>query len=51
MNEDTILSLWGTISSGEYDSLRILLMRTDTMTKATLIMATFNWGWFTGSED
>jgi hypothetical protein len=27
-----------------------LPLRTDTMTKATLIRMTFNWGWLTGSE-
>jgi hypothetical protein len=30
--------------------VRILLLRTGTMTKATLIRTTFNWGWLTGSE-
>jgi hypothetical protein len=31
--------------------LRVLLLWTDTMTKATLIIRTpFNWGWLTGSE-
>jgi hypothetical protein len=30
--------------------VRGLLMRTDTMTKATLIRTTFNWGWLTDSE-
>jgi hypothetical protein len=30
--------------------LRVLLLWTDTMTKATLISTTFNWGWLTGSE-
>ena len=30
--------------------LRVLLLRTDTMTKATLVKTTFNWGWLTGSE-
>ena len=29
--------------------VRILLLFTDTMTKATLIRTAFNWGWFTGS--
>jgi hypothetical protein len=28
----------------------VLLLGTDTMTKATLIRTTFNWGWLTGSE-
>jgi len=32
------------------DCLRVLLLRTDTMTKAPLIRATFNYGWLTGSE-
>ena len=31
-------------------SFRVFLLRTDTMTKATLIRATFNWDWLTGSE-
>ena len=30
--------------------VRVLLLGTDIMTKATLIRATFNWGWLTGSE-
>ena len=30
--------------------VRVLLLSTDTMTKATLIRTTFNWGWLTGSE-
>jgi hypothetical protein len=30
--------------------LRVLLLCTDTMTKATLIRTTFNWVWLTGSE-
>jgi hypothetical protein len=30
--------------------VRVLLLRIDTMTKATLIRTTFNWGWLTGSE-
>jgi hypothetical protein len=30
--------------------LRVLLLWTDTMTKATLIRTTFNWGWLTGSQ-
>jgi hypothetical protein len=30
--------------------VRISLLWTDTMTKATLIRITFNWGWRTGSE-
>jgi hypothetical protein len=31
-------------------SIRVFLLRTDTMTKATLRRITFNRGWFTGSE-
>jgi hypothetical protein len=31
-----------------YDTIGVLL--TDTMTKATFIRRTFNWGWFTSSE-
>jgi hypothetical protein len=30
--------------------VRVLLLQTDTMTKATLVRTTFNWGWLTGSE-
>jgi hypothetical protein len=30
--------------------VRALLLLTDTMNNATLIRATFNWGWLTGSE-
>jgi hypothetical protein len=30
--------------------VRVLLLGTDTMTKATLKWTTFNWGWFTGSK-
>jgi hypothetical protein len=30
--------------------VRVLLLWTDTMTKATLIRTTFNWGWLTASE-
>ena len=30
--------------------LRVLLLLTDTMTKATLKRTIFNWGWLTGSE-
>jgi hypothetical protein len=30
--------------------VRVLLLRTDTVTKTTLIRTTFNWGWLTGSE-
>lgn len=30
--------------------LRVLLLWTDTMTKATLIRSTFNWGWLRGPE-
>jgi hypothetical protein len=30
--------------------VRLLLLRTDTMTKATLIRTTFIWGWLVGSE-
>jgi hypothetical protein len=30
--------------------VRVLLLSTDTMTKATLISTTFNWGWHTCSE-
>jgi hypothetical protein len=30
--------------------VRVLLLRTDTMTKATLIRTMFNWNWLTGSE-
>jgi hypothetical protein len=30
--------------------VRVLLLRTGTMTKATLIRTAFNWGWPTGSE-
>jgi hypothetical protein len=30
--------------------LRVLLLWADSMTKATLIRTTFNWGWLTGSE-
>jgi hypothetical protein len=33
-----------------YICLRVLLHWTDTMTKATLIRTTFNWGWLTGSD-
>ena len=29
---------------------RVLLLRTDTMTKTTLLRTTFNWGWLTGAE-
>jgi hypothetical protein len=29
---------------------RVLLLWTESMTKATFIRITFNWGWFTGSE-
>ena len=29
--------------------VRVLLLWTDTMTKASLIKTTFNWGWLTGS--
>jgi hypothetical protein len=28
----------------------VLVRVTDTMTKASLIKTTFNWGWLTGSE-
>jgi hypothetical protein len=34
----------------EVKCLRVLLLCTDTMTKATLIRTTFNWNWLTGSE-
>jgi hypothetical protein len=30
--------------------VRVLLLWTDTMTKASLVKTTFNWGWLTGSE-
>jgi hypothetical protein len=30
--------------------VRVLLLWTDTMTKATLIRTTLNWNWLTGSE-
>jgi hypothetical protein len=30
--------------------VRVLLLWTDTVTKATLIRTTFNWGWLRGSE-
>jgi hypothetical protein len=30
--------------------VRVLLLWTDTLTKATLIRTTFNWDWLTGSE-
>jgi hypothetical protein len=30
--------------------VRVLLLWTDTMTKATIIRTTFNWGWLTGSK-
>jgi hypothetical protein len=30
--------------------VRVSLLRTDMMTKATLVRITFNWGWLTGSE-
>jgi hypothetical protein len=30
--------------------VRVLLLGTDTMTRASLIKTTFNWGWLTGSE-
>ena len=30
-------------------SVLVLLLWTDTMSKATLIKTTFNWGWLTGS--
>jgi hypothetical protein len=30
--------------------LRILLLLIDTMTKATLVRTTFNWGWLIGSD-
>jgi hypothetical protein len=30
--------------------VRVLLLRTDTMTKANLIRTTFNWGWLRSSE-
>jgi hypothetical protein len=30
--------------------VRVLLLWTDTMTKATLIRTTLNWGWLTGPE-
>jgi hypothetical protein len=30
--------------------LSVLLLQTDTMTNATLIRETFNWGWLTGSN-
>jgi hypothetical protein len=30
--------------------VRVSLLLMDTMTKATLIRTTFNWGWLTGSE-
>ena len=30
--------------------VRVLLLWTDTMTRATLIRTTFNWGWLTDSE-
>ena len=31
-------------------SVRVFLLQTDAMTKATLIRTTFSWGWLTGSE-
>jgi hypothetical protein len=31
--------------------VRILLLWTDNMTKASLIRTIFNWGWLTGSRD
>ena len=37
-------------TKGRADCLRILLLCTDTMTKAALKKTTFNWGWLTGSE-
>jgi hypothetical protein len=30
--------------------ISVLLLETDTMTKATLIKTTFNWGWLISSE-
>jgi hypothetical protein len=30
--------------------LRVLLLRTDTMTKATLLRTAFTWSWLIGSE-
>ena len=30
--------------------VRVLLLSTETMTKATFIRTTFNWDWLTGSE-
>jgi hypothetical protein len=30
--------------------VRVLLLETDTMSKATLLRTSFNWGWLTGSE-
>jgi hypothetical protein len=30
--------------------LRVLLMKTDTVTKINLRRTTFNWGWLAGSE-
>jgi hypothetical protein len=30
--------------------VRVLLLRTDTMTEASLRRITFNWGWLTSSE-
>ena len=30
--------------------VRVLLLWTDTMTKASIIKTTFNWGWLIGSE-
>jgi hypothetical protein len=30
--------------------VRVLLLGTDTMTKATVIRTKFNWDWLTGSE-
>jgi hypothetical protein len=36
--------------TGHRVGLRVLLPGRDTMTKATLIRTTFNWGWLIGSE-
>jgi hypothetical protein len=38
------------ISTKHVVLVRVLLLWTDTMTKASLIKPTFNWGWLTGSE-
>jgi hypothetical protein len=39
--------MWSSIR----ECLRVLLLWTDAVTKATIIWATFNKGWLTGSED